>query len=90
MKNVRSLKLVPKKVDQMCMTMIFSEFNSSLTLCCFAMNTNLLRKEVKEDVHMSANSSMVNVCVVLRVFFVAVYSIFDKRFNALICTILNS
>ena len=69
--------------------MVFSKLESSLAFRSLAMDTNLFWEEVEEDVNMTTDSCVVNVCVVLGIFFVAICTILDKSFDAIIRTILD-
>lgn len=71
------------------MTIFFCQVKSSLAFACFVVNTYLFGQKVKENVDMTTNCSVVYVCIVLRVFFIAVGTYLNQEFNAIVSTILD-
>ena len=71
------------------MTILFGQVKGSLAFACFVVDTYLFRQKVKEYVDMTTNCCVVDVCIFLRVLFIAVGTYLNQEFNAIVSTILD-
>ena len=71
------------------MTIFLCQVEGSLTFACFVVNTYLFGQKVEENVDMTTDCSVVDICIFLRIFFIAVGTYLNQEFNAIVSTILD-